>query len=535
MQKLKPSKIEIEKIKQLDLTAEPAVMLNAIGGCTDWAYQNKSKFVWGKTLKFATQKKLLDVLSSMQRAELHYFVSNIWADAFHVLDFSTPRNTTARRTVLESTKDECLENQILHLRKALAEDDFEQLSIGRKCQIYTNLGNHFSEAGRVIKAFDYWHNALRQYKNFSMAVGNLGLGYLRYGNIQYHSGYAAIIAKHAYNQIIEALSHPDHLEPGAAEILKDSKDYIEKRIKGDFLSQPLPDMSAPELMGRGKERDYRQWCLEKSLFLSPLNDIGPYEAAARDILYMQSVVTSIDTGPIYHGFYNQMKQEFIAARYLYYESLLGDKKHFADKNVDLADTLDYPSYSIKVEKTKMAFRSAYSLLDKIAYFLNNYLEIGYEEHQVSFKGIWRKMRSDGSPSGDYDEKFTETNNYPLKGLLWLSKDIYETRLNVFLHPDAKTLDTVRNHIEHKYFKLHDYEVPEGKVPVQNAMVDHLAYSMFRGDFLEKTEQMLKMAREALIYLTLAMVIIEKEKAKNVPKGKITPPMFLPGYDEQWKR
>ena len=36
----------------------------------------------------------------------------------------------------------------------------------------------------------------------------------------------------------------------------------------------------------------------------------------------------------------------------------------------------------------MAFRMAYSLLDKVAYFLNNYLALGIPERMVNFHTFW---------------------------------------------------------------------------------------------------------------------------------------------------
>jgi len=44
--------------------------------------------------------------------------------------------------------------------------------------------------------------------------------------------------------------------------------------------------------------------------------------------------------------YNQLKQEFVSARYLYYEGITSEAVHFSDKKVYLYDTLDAPVYSL---------------------------------------------------------------------------------------------------------------------------------------------------------------------------------------------
>merc|ERR1712232_961415 len=72
------------------------------------------------------------------------------------------------------------------------------------------------------------------------------------------------------------------------------------------------------------------------------------------------------------GFYNQMKQMYVSARYLFYEGLTADTPHFSDKGVLLYDTLTYPSYSLATEQIKFAFRSAYSILDQVGFFINDY-------------------------------------------------------------------------------------------------------------------------------------------------------------------
>ena len=70
--------------------------------------------------------------------------------------------------------------------------------------------------------------------------------------------------------------------------------------------------------------------------------------------------------PIYHGLFNQIKQEYCAARYLVFDGIYNKSLHFSDDNVYLVDTLDYPIYSLNIEKIKSAYRTIYSLFDRIA-------------------------------------------------------------------------------------------------------------------------------------------------------------------------
>src|SRR3569832_1360259 len=114
-----------------------------------------------------------------------------------------------------------------------------------------------------------------------------------------------------------------------------------------------------------------------------------------------------------------MKQEFVSARRLYYEATHATGPHFSDKDVLLYNTLDYPAYGLAVEKVKIAARTAYSLFDKVAFFLNDYLTLGLPLHKVSFRSVWHIP--DQKPETVRPE-FEKSENLPFRGLYWLHKD-----------------------------------------------------------------------------------------------------------------
>jgi hypothetical protein len=287
-------------------------------------------------------------------------------------------------------------------------------------------------------------------------------------------------------------------------------------------------------LGRSKaERSYRQWCLRQRLFLNRLNELGTHSIAAHDHLTAPSIVVGIDEGPYYQGFYNQMKQEFVSSRYLCYEGVNSKVPHFSDKGVLLFNTLDYPAYSLAVERVKAAFRICYSLLDKVAYFLNHYLGLGVPEHKVSFRTLWH----------DYDRSrkervlkpaFLDRKNWPLRGLYWLSKDIYEKAMGLreALEPDAREIAEIRNRLEHRYLKLHDLSVRPAE---DDPLADSLAYSLSRYDFEAKTLRLLKTVRAALTYLSLAVHQEERVRRRNRDPTEIVPGIALDRWEDDWKR
>jgi hypothetical protein len=199
--------------------------------------------------------------------------------------------------------------------------------------------------------------------------------------------------------------------------------------------------------------------------------------------------------------------------------------------------MDYPSYSLAIEKTKSAFRMSYSIFDKIAFFLNSYMELEIHGEDPTFRSFWYE---DQNRNAGLRQEFRERKNWPLRGLFWLSKDIYEDKegFDKTIEPDAREVSEIRHQIEKRYLKLHEdfYSgMPsDPDSPLPQAAADSLAYSMHRGEFEAKTLRLLKRTRSALMYLCLAVHYEEKLKAKNNPEEFNLPAMTLSVLNDSWK-
>jgi tetratricopeptide (TPR) repeat protein len=423
-----------------------------------------------------------------------------------------------------------LEREVLHLRKALAsEEGLRQLPDGRVCQILTNLGNALSAVGRIVEALEYWNRALQKIPSFPMALGNRGHGLSYYAGILYDVGHQHVFLQHAHADLSEVLSPKlrRYLEGNAHEAFEHTKARIEAYLPQDHLKE-AHDVHSFSLGDYEEEVAYRKWCLEYRLFLNPLNDLGPHAIAARDVFSQPSITTGLNEGPYYLGLYNQMKQEFVSARYLYYEGTHTQGPHYSDMGVRLYNTLDYPAYSLSAEKVKAAFRAAYSLFDKTAFFLNRYLELSIPEKRITFRTFWYERQEKKRGLGPL---FREMQNWPLRGLFWLGKDLYEDEpgFREATEPDAQELAEVRNHLEHKYLKLH-----EDLNDMTRAMTDTLAFSVYRYNFETKTLRLLKMVRAALIYLSLAIHQEEVRRAKDRDPNKPALQMESDVWEDEWK-
>ena len=129
-----------------------------------------------------------------------------------------------------------------------------------------------------------------------------------------------------------------------------------------------------------------------------------------------------------------MKQEYASARYMLYEGLHGTRVHYSDRRVRLFDTLDYPMHSLATESVRTAYRIAYSLLDKIAFFVNHYWKLGKITDRINFKNVWMVENTQRLL-----DRFKEHSNWPLRGLFWLSKELFDEGLKQTTAPDAREL------------------------------------------------------------------------------------------------
>jgi hypothetical protein len=283
---------------------------------------------------------------------------------------------------------------------------------------------------------EFWEQVLKIQPSFGMALGNRGAGRIHYGNILYDMGHrdrflacaredleaALKIELHPnacnrYVQLLEQLSHENRTSIQTENSTKVEETLVSKEIEA-----------------------YKKWCLNKRLFLNPMNDLSHAESAAQDIVTAPSIIYALDKGPIYHGFFNQLKQEFVGARFLLYEGVIATEPHFSDRDVLLYNTLDYPVYSLHSEKVRIVFRVAYSLLDKIAYFLNSYLSLGIPERQVNIRTMWYVNRE---KKKGLRKEFNARANWPLRGLFWLTKDLFEDKegFREVAEPDSQQLES----------------------------------------------------------------------------------------------
>lgn len=429
-----------------------------------------------------------------------------------------------------------LQEEMLAFTRAANHPGFTKLDNGRRCQILTNRANLLNRVGRSIDAIAGWNEALRIDPHFAMALGNRGSGLRHYAGMVDDNRERAILALHAYDSLCKAVA-PDAMyeSPNFLPVVAHFKDMAEdigRAVNVDAV-RAMQNLDQGEQSRSKVERAYRQWCLDKRLFLCPLNDLGPYLAAATDDLMLPGIRERFDERPGDYspppiiGFFSQMKQEYVSARYMLFEGMSSTRVHFSDRGVTLTNTLDYPLYSLASERVRTAFRIAYSLLDKIAFLIDRYWKLGKIPAHISFKNVWmveKKQR--------LLPQFEESNNWSLRGLYWLSKELFDDQLKQTTSADARELHAIRNALEHTYLRVSMGWAKPFTIGPSNT--SSLGIAIGSDELESKTIRVMQIARSALFYVSFAIRHEERKKLRD-DSEEMVGSMPLYWFEDGWKR
>lgn len=464
--------------------------------------------------------KLLDEqLDEISKCKLYYSIGTAFSDYLQV----------GNKEISFEERENNLEQSFFYLRKAI--DIIEEKDIPNEISImvYTNLGNLFDEVNRRNEGIECYKKALKIYPKFAMANGNLGMAIFLYSRIIYDNSHQVILDHEAYKYLKNSFKDKMNLFDYAENEFCNYCIEIEKMYRKDFLDNDLKLEDFPVL--DEEERKYRQWCARNSLFLNPLNDILEENIVWNDILHLPNMIMSLKEKQkmSFFGLMNEIKQEYISSRYLFYESIQPREiEHFSDKENHLVDAFDFATYSIYNYKMRMVFRSLYSILDKVSFFLNEYFKIGIKEHDINYKSIWYTSKKSKNkviykyknPLKDFIE-----NNWGLYGIYWICKDFIEGK-KISTNPKITEISKIRNSLEHKYLKtilpIEDEKILEVK---QDNFDDKLAFYISTEELYDIVLFLLKTIRSLIINLICCIKIEENKKyEKEIKKHKFIPPL-----------
>ena len=414
------------------------------------------------------------------------------------------------RELSQEKEDSYLEKEIYHLRVVLDiyerhffdEDGISENAESKVARYiamrsYTNIGNAMRVSGRYIAAINYFQDALQISDDFSMASLNLSFLLFRYAQMQirpYERDYYHHACFHYYEQTkayrinLESQSYLEDLEKIIQQF---APTYIDNYLKKP-LNLPIFDVDDQA------EADYRNFILMSRLFLDPCLDILSAHCFAVDSINLPFGENPDKKQLEFIGLFNQIKQEYNLARYLWYS--VSTDTHipgFPDQELDLLDTGDYADHSLKESLLRTAFKSAYSLFDRIGFFINQYYQVGLPPAKVSFKNVWkselRNEKGDMYYTVSHPIVDTHKKNPLVKAMYWLQKDFFEKKTMNITSPSAEPIFQMRNDMEHNCLRT----------GIDGCCADFTKYTSC--DIIEdNTYKLLHLARELIIYLCLSI-------------------------------
>ena len=437
---------------------------------------------------------------------------------------------------------ESIQKQLYFYRKAIdlfEDDSFREESengyiISLMANTYINYGNTLEACGRKLLAIEQYYRALSIYPDHPMALGNLGSSLLHYSMfLPNNKGYVRdCINYYAVHLLEKAVSSEDQ------NIFDDAREFFIARLNSlateyrEFLHKDIEFCSVSRMSK--KEQSYREWCIDLGLFITPLSDLPCDNLSfAIDDMCLPELLTPVhEEIPIVIGMFNQLKQEYISARYTYYETLdLSNKPHFSDKKTAIIDTLEYAQFSLRVEKLKTSFKTLYGILDKVAYFLNAYFNLGIKPKAVNFTNVWKRIRKLDKNGTEYECALDTSSNFALSALYWIQRE-FEKSEDRYASPKLRKLKEIRNFLEHKYTIVTMF--PNEALKHAD---DEVALYITEQELSELTLELMKLVREAIICIALCVNVEEMERYKQLKLNKdnlLTIPMFVRELDDEFK-
>lgn len=440
------------------------------------------------------EKLLLEVNQSEVDliGKLEYNLSNGYSAKAEILDIESE----------EESYREAIRRQKSYLHNVLLKANF--LDSGLLAKAMCNYGNLLSSLGRFIESIDYLYDCLDIDPKHAVAMCNCSSALQKTINIS---------KKHNYRIIYEfwnLMSKASELPARMAELadkemhyrclssLKAIQEYIEG-VHHSGIKGLKRDVSNFDSVHSWQPKENLERIKQDRLFLTINPILSNCVEHYKDDLCFESIVTPLtEEGEIFFQklikIFNQIKEDFATARYLYYESLYASDKLSETSSITYyVESYDSSDFGLTTGFLKTSFRIAADLLDKCAGFINLYLKLNHPEDKVAFSNIWYEKRNHKNGLHPTVHNLIKENYY-LLALKDLNQDLY---LGVFPAP----IRALRNDATHKCLILSlygSYQEYEESIDIEH--------------FQAVTRLLLRMTKAAIIYLVGLITLEEKRRA-----------------------
>ncbi len=436
-------------------------------------------------------KKLKPLLEQLLDAD-YTFESLADKAQFYYLLGNCSEELYSSRT-LDWFSDE-LSKSVIYFRKALhviLQIEFpSNKALYLKSCIETNLGNNLSSQGRAFCCIPLWDDALKSFEN-PVTITSKATHELFLANNIYDPGHKHYHYFTAYQLINLGLERLEQLHPEQRIPYSEDSDFM--AFKTWFEDHyKLEDFdfyeTFEEEVDTKKQANYLKWCGDNKLFLNDLNDVCVSKIVYQDILTLPSFSQQINPALsmheelMYHGNFDELKNDYCYARYLIFSArnIPNEQEHLFNSTYPHVEDMSHSITNLKASHYRSAFRTLYSLFDKIAYFLNRFFDLNDIKHdrEISFDSIFRKLNS--GKRWKPHAKLKDSQNCFIHALFYILKDIRDVRdstsVSRWLDPNAKAFSEIRNALEHRSLKIVDdfgYTLTQSDKAVRQSKLEKL--------------------------------------------------------------
>lgn len=341
-----------------------------------------------------------------------------------------------------------------------------------RSMVLTNLANHLSSQGRVFCCIPLYDQAI-SINNKTEAIVSKARNQIFLGESLYDNGHKEYHYLVAYQLINEAITSIGKLHPeqrvgleGDGYLLR-FKEWFERTFEVSAFDYFKDKFDNDETK---KHKQYLQWCAKNKLFINDLNDVCDYEISYQDVLTLPSFARTINTSLnmheelAYHGNFDELKNDYCYARYLIFsaENIPNDTSHFFNSTYQHVEDMSHSIDNLKIGHYKSAFRTLYSLFDKLAYFMSRFLDLNElkDDKMISIDNLFRDFKaSNWKNDWKPHKKLKDSDNHFIHALFYILKDIRDvtnsTSVSKWIDPDAKAFAEIRNAMEHRSLKIVD--------------------------------------------------------------------------------
>lgn len=395
------------------------------------------------------------------------------------------------------------ENIVLTIKNYYNESLMKNKTRLLKSNTLTNLGNLYHELNRFFDALECYEKSLKCNPDHGMTYYNKGILLKKYALIMNNDISLIYDAYLCFEKTLKDETIHPQVKYSANREIKTIKKYFDIE-----LLKKEHDLNIKEEYKHDTkfEKFYHEFCMKNRLYINICDYCQKCDRSYGDRECIKKMTVKIDVtlekDPflILSSYLNQIKMEFASSRlYLILSQYPKNNLKFIHENVTMIETYSYELNNINIQLLKDSFNNFYNILDKIAYFINEYCELGEKKSKIYFKNIWySKFNYQSSKKSIIRDELNIDNPY-LSALIDITEDLN--------WGDKKILNMIRNTITHKYLNIQLYNQDENNKSISPE------------ELLKNTIDLAKIVRNVIIY-TICFVDYEENKNNKENSFKI---------------